>query len=276
MSETVIHPSAVVEKGAQLGVGVEVGPFCHVGSEVVLGDGVKLAGHVSVTGATTVGAGTQAQAFVALGGPPQDKKYKGGRTELVVGANCDIRESVTMHRGTEHGGGRTVVGDGGFFLAYSHVAHDCIVGDNVTLTHGATLGGHCEVGDGVIIGGLSAVHQFVRIGHHAFIGGMAAVVGDVIPYGMAVGNRATLRGFNIVGLKRAGMSRADLAAMRAAYRMIFAPGHTVGENIEAVRTAFSGSAIVMDIVDFLTSRGKRHFTVPALDDRDDAAGDGGH
>ena len=275
MSATLIHQSAVVEKGAALGVRVEIGPFCHVGPQAVLGDGVRLASHVSVSGATTVGAGTQVQAFAALGGPPQDKKYKGGATTLVIGANCDIRESVTMHRGTEHGGGRTTVGDNGFFLAYSHVAHDCIVGNNVTLTHGATLGGHCEIGDGVIVGGLAAVHQFVRVGHHAFVAGMAAVVGDVIPYGMAVGNRAALRGFNIVGMKRSGMSRAELATMRAAYRMLFAPGSTVGDNAEAVRREFSGSPAVMDILDFLTSRGKRHFTVPALDERGDAAGDGG-
>lgn len=273
MSATSIHPSAVVEEGAQLGHNVGIGPFCHVGPHVVLGDNVQLAGHVSVTGATTIGAGTIVQAFAALGGPPQDKKYKGGPTELVIGANCDIRESVTMHRGTEHGGGRTLVGDGSFFLAYSHVAHDCIVGDNVTLTHGATLGGHCEIGDGVIIGGLSAVHQFVRIGHHAFIGGMAAVVGDVIPYGMAVGNRATLRGFNIIGLKRAGMSRSDLTAMRSAYQMIFSTGHTVGENIAEVQEKFSDKPVVMEIVDFLTSRGKRQFTVPALGDRDDSGGE---
>lgn len=275
MSATLIHPTAVVEKGASLGVGVEVGPFCHVGPQAVLGDGVRLASHISVSGATTVGAGTSVQAFAALGGPPQDKKYKGGPTALEIGANCDIRESVTMHRGTEHGGGRTTVGGNGFFLAYSHVAHDCIVGDNVTLTHGATLGGHCEIGDGVIVGGLAAVHQFVRVGHHAFVAGMAAVVGDVIPYGMAVGNRAALRGFNIVGMKRSGMSRSELATMRAAYRLLFAPGQTVGENAEAVRREFAGSPAVIDILDFLTSRGRRHFTVPALDERGDAAGDGG-
>jgi len=274
MSATLIHPSAVVEQGAELGTAVEIGPFCHVGPMVKLADGVKLVSHVSVTGDTTIGEGTQVQAFAALGGPPQDQKYKGGPTSLVVGKNCDIRESVTMHRGTEHGGGRTIIGDNGFYLAYSHVAHDCIVGDNVTLTHGATLGGHCEIGDGVIIGGLSAVHQFTRIGHHAFVGGMAAVVGDVIPYGMAVGNRAKLKGFNIIGLKRAGMSRSDLTAMRTAYRLIFAPGRTVSENIEAVRADFAGTPVVMDIIDFLTSRGKRHFTVPDLDDRDGVAGDG--
>ena len=275
MSGTIIHPSAVVESGAVLGSNVEIGPFCLVGAEAVIGDGVRLANHVSVTGATTIGAGTQVQAFAALGGPPQDRKHKGGRSTLTIGANCDIRESVTMHRGTDYGRAATVVGDNGFFLAYSHVAHDCIVGDNVTLTHASTLGGHCEVGDGAIIGGHAAVHQFVRIGHHAFVAGMAAVVGDVIPYGMAVGNRASLRGFNIIGLKRSGMSRSELSTMRAAYRMLFSPEKTVAENAEEVRAAFAQSAAVMDILDFLTGRGKRHFTVPALGDRGEDAGDDG-
>lgn len=275
MSGTVIHPSAVVEPGAKLGVDVEIGPLCYVGSGVVLGDRVRLANQVSVIGDTTIGAGTQVQAFAALGGLPQDRKHKGGPSTLTVGENCDIRESVTMHRGTDYGRAATVVGNNGFFLAYSHVAHDCIVGDNVTLTHASTLGGHCEVGDGAIIGGHAAVHQFVRIGHHAFIAGMAAVVGDVIPYGMAMGDRARLRGFNIIGLKRAGMSRSELGTMRAAYRMLFSPEKTVAENAEEVRKAFADSAAVMDILDFLTSRGKRHFTVPALGDRGEDAGDGG-
>ena len=274
MGGTVIHPSAVVEPGAQIGAGAAVGPFCYVGADVVLGDRVQLANHVSVSGATTIGAGTRVEAFAALGGPPQDRKHKGGRTTLTIGANCDIRESVTMHRGTDSGRGATVVGDNGFFLAYSHVAHDCVVGDNVTLTHASTLGGHCEVGDGAIIGGHAAVHQFVRIGHHAFVAGMAAVVGDVIPYGMAVGNRAKLRGFNIIGLKRSGMSRSELVTLRAAYRMLFSPDKTVAENAEDVRQAFAGSAAVTDILDFLTGRGKRHFTVPALGDRGEDAGDG--
>lgn len=274
MSGTVIHPSAVVEKGAVLGTNVGIGPFCYVGAEAVLGDGVQLVSHVSVTGATTIGAGTRVQAFAALGGLPQDKKHKGGRTTLTIGANCDIRESATMHRGTDYGRGATVVGDNGFFLAYSHVAHDCVVGDNVTLTHSSTLGGHCEVGDGAIIGGHAAIHQFVRIGHHAFVAGMAAVVGDLIPYGMALGNHARLRGFNIVGLKRAGTSRAELMTMRAAYRMLFSPGKTVSENVEEVRRAYGDSAAVADILDFLTSRGKRHFVVPALGDRGRDADDG--
>ncbi len=273
-TETFVHPSAVVEPGAKLGAGVHVGPFCHVGPDVTLGDGVHLDGHVSVTGFTTVGQGTRVQAFAALGGPPQDAKHKGGRTTLTIGANCDIRESVTMHSGSDTGRGATTVGDNGFFLAYSHVAHDCIVGDNVTLTNGATLGGHCEVGDQVIVGGLTAVHQFVRIGRRAFLGGCSAVVGDVIPYGMAVGNRAKLRGFNIVGLKRAGMSRSELTTLREAYRVLFSIERPLTENAELVRAQFAGSEAVIEIVDFITSRGKRYFAVPPLDGSEDD--DGGH
>ncbi len=273
-NETFVHPSAVVEQGAQLGAGVQVGPFCYVGPEVTLGDGVILANHVSVISATTIGAGTKIQAFSALGGPPQDSKHKGGRTTLTIGANCDIRESVTMHSGSDTGRGATTIGDNGFFLAYSHVAHDCIVGNNVTLTNGATLGGHCEVGDYVIIGGLTAVHQFVRIGRRAFLGGCSAVVGDVIPYGMAVGNRAKLRGFNVVGLKRSGMTRTELQALRAAYRLLFAPDRPLTENAELARAQFADNPAVIEIVDFITSRGKRHFAVPPLDGGDDD--DDGH
>jgi len=270
-SETFVHPSALVEAGAQLGAGVYVGPFCHVGPDVVLGDHVHLSNHVSVQGVTTIGSGTRIQAFAALGGLPQDTKHKGGPTTLTVGANCDIRESVTIHKGSDAGTGATVVGDNCFLLAYSHIAHDCIVGNNVTLTNGATLGGHCEVGEYVIIGGLTAVHQFVRIGRRAFLGGCSAVVGDVIPYAMAVGNRATLHGYNVVGLKRAGLSRSQLQAMRAAYRMLFSSEGTVAENAEAVRQAYSDIPQVVEILDFMTSRGKRHFVVPALDDRDNAS-----
>lgn len=272
-AEPIVHPSACVEAGAKLGAGVHVGPLCYVGADVELGDGVHLANHVSVIGATTIGANTRVQAFAALGGLPQDTKHKGGNTTLKIGANCDIRESVTMHKGSDSGKGATVVGDNGFFLAYSHVAHDCLVGNNVTLTNGATLGGHCEVGDHVIIGGLTAVHQFVRIGHRAFLGGCSAVVGDVIPYGMAVGNRAQLHGFNVVGLKRSGMTRTQLLAMRAAYRMLFSTDRPVAENAEAVRATYSDIPQVIEILDFLTGRGRRHFVVPPLGDRDNAADD---
>lgn len=264
-TETFIHPSAVVEPGAEIGAGVRIGPFCHVGSKARLGDGVELVGHVSVLGVTTIGEGTRIRPFSALGGLPQDLKHKGGETTLTVGANCDIRESVTMSTGSDGGSGATVVGERCVLFAYAHVAHDCIVGNDVTLVNNATLGGHCEIGDGVIVGGLTAVHQFVRVGRRAFLGGCSAVVGDVIPYGMAVGNRAKLRGFNVIGLKRSGMSRSELGTMREAYRLLFSHERTVAENAEIARTRYAGSPAVMEIVDFLTSRGRRHFAVPPPD-----------
>lgn len=258
-----IHPSAVVEDGARLGAGVRIGPFCHVGPKVALGDGVQLLSSVTVLGETTIGGGTIVHPHAALGGPPQDVKHGDGPSRLVIGANCTIREGVTMNTGTDYGHQETRVGDNCFFLAYSHVAHDCVVGNNVTMTNGAVLGGHCEVGDFVILGGMSAVHQFTRIGRRAFVGGMTGVTGDLIPYGMVTGDRGKLRGFNVVGLKRAGMSRSDLQTLREAYRRIFGPGGSVSDNAEAVRAEFADNAAAREIIDFLTVPGKRHFIVPA-------------
>ncbi|TIV49862.1 MAG: acyl-ACP--UDP-N-acetylglucosamine O-acyltransferase, partial [Mesorhizobium sp.] len=212
--ETSIHPSSVVEEGARLGKGVRIGPFCHISADSIIGDRVELVSHVSVMGATTIGAGTKVYPMATLGAPPQNTKHKGGRTTLVVGENCTIREGVTMHVGTDSSRGETSVGDNGNFLAYAHIAHDCVVGKNATFANGATLGGHCEIGDNVYIGGLTAVHQFVRIGDNAFIGGCSAVVGDIIPYAIAAGNRAKLRGLNIIGLKRSGLPRSEIYLLR--------------------------------------------------------------
>jgi UDP-N-acetylglucosamine acyltransferase len=263
----VIHPSAVVEEGAQLGEGVRIGPFCHVGPQVVLGDRVDLMAHVSVTGVTSIGEGTVVHPYA------QDLKHAGGESRLSVGSNCIIREGVTMNAGTDYGRQETRVGDNCFFLAYSHVAHDCIVGNNVTMTNGAVLGGHCEVGDHVILGGMSAVHQFTRIGRRAFVGGMTGVTGDLIPFGMITGDRGKLRGFNVVGLKRSGMSRSELQTLRAAYKMIFGPGGSVSANAEAARSSFPDNAAVIEIIDFLTAPGKRHFIVPAVGSIGDASDD---
>jgi len=274
MTSAMIHPMAVVEPGAQLGNGVRIGPFCHVGADVVLGDGVELVSHVSISGATTIGDGCTIHPHAALGQPPQNKAHKGGRTTLIVGRNCTIRESVTFHLGSDNSRGETRIGDNGNFLAYSHIAHDCIVGNNVTMANNATLGGHCEIGDNVFFGGLSAAHQFTRVGHHAFIGGLTAVVGDVIPYGIVVGSRGSLRGLNIVGMKRSGVARSDIHALRNAFRQIFDPGKLVAENLDEVRAEFAGSPVVEDVIGFLTDRGKRHFTVPShrnAADADDAA-----
>lgn len=275
MAETFIHSSAVVEPGAQLGAGVRVGPFCHVGADVVLGDAVELVSHVSISGATTLGDGCKVHPQATLGQPPQNVRHKGGRTTLVVGRNCTIREGVTFHLGTDSSRGETTVGDNGNFLAYSHVAHDCIIGNNVTMANGAVMGGHCELGDFVIMGGLSALHQFTRIGHHAFIGGLTGVEGDVIPYGMVIGARGRLRGLNIVGMKRSGVARPDIHALRAAYRTIFDPASPVADNIAVAREKFPNSPAVADVLDFMTERGKRHFVVPPiggkLADADDEA-----
>jgi UDP-N-acetylglucosamine acyltransferase len=272
--QTFIHPSAIIEAGASIGDGVHVGPFCHVSGDAVIGDGVRLVGHVTVMGATTIGTNTTVYPQVVLGGPPQNQRHTGGRTTLTIGANCTIREFVTMHIGTDNARGATTVGDNCNFLAYSHVAHDCVVGNNVTLTNGATLGGHCEVGDNVGIGGLSAVHQFVRIGEGAFLAGGSMLVGDLIPYAIAMGNRAKLRGLNLVGLRRSGMSKAEIMTLRRAYKTIFDPAGPVSENIEFARTEFADSPRAMKIVDFIGARGKRHYAVPPLkgavdDDADD-------
>jgi UDP-N-acetylglucosamine acyltransferase len=273
LNQTVIHPSSVIEPGAEIGTGVRIGPFCHISADAVLGDNVELIGHVSVLNATTIGAGTKVYPMTTLGAPPQNNKHKGGRTTLTIGRNCTIRENVTMHTGTDTSRGATVIGDNGNFLAYAHIAHDCIVGSNCTFANGATLGGHCEIGDNVNIGGLTAVHQFVRVGDNAFLGGCSAVVGDVIPYGIAVGNRAKLRGFNIIGMKRSGMARSEIQTMRRAYRLIFDPAHPVAENVEKAKVEFSDSPVVMKIIDFISTRDKRYYTVPPLKGGGGDAGD---
>ena len=268
--QAIVHPSSIVEPGAELGTGVRIGPFCHVGPDVRLAAGVELKSHVVVTGATSIGEGTVVFPQAVLGEPPQNVRHKGGRTTLTIGRDCVIREAVTAHAGTDTSRGATAIGDGCMLMAYSHVAHDCVVGNNVTFANGATLAGHCEVGDGAILGGLSAVHQFVRIGHHAFVGGMTGVPGDVIPYGMVIGNRGHLKGLNVVGLKRSGASRQELQTLRAAYRTLFDRTHPVADNAEAVRAAYGRDPRVADILDFVASRGKRMFCVPTVSGVHDA------
>ena len=274
MPATSIHPMAVVEPGAELGTGVKIGPFCSVSSEAVIGDGVELISHVSILGATSLGQDSVVYPTAVLGAAPQNTKHTGGRTTLEIGRNTTIREGVTMHRGTDTSRGATTIGDNGNFLAYVHVAHDCKLGNNITMANLATLGGHVTIGDSVIFGGLSAVHQFCRIGHHAFIGGAAKVFGDVIPYGMLQGNNGSLRGLNIIGMRRSGMPRAEIQAARAAYKMIFDRDHPVSENLERARTAFGESPASGEIIDFLSNREKRHYSVPRIGRPSDDDADG--
>ena len=263
-SETRIHPTAVVDPGAKLGADVSVGPFCVVDNDTVVGDRVQLSNSVTVLAGTALGAGCKVFPQAVLGAPPQNLKHKGGRTSLIIGENCVIRESVTMHTGSDGSHGATTVGSNGYFMAYAHIAHDCIVGDNVTMANAATLGGHVEVGNNVTIGGLSAVHQFVRIGDYAFIGGCSAIMGDVIPFAMVVGNRAKLRGLNVVGLRRSGLTRSQIHEMKAAYDAMFDPARPVAENLALARTTFASSAPAMKMIEFFSARGKRPFVVPPI------------
>lgn len=270
-AEPQIHELAVVEPGAMLGSGVRVGPFCHVGADVELGAGVELVSHVSVTGHTTIGEGTRVAPFAALGGLPQDLKHKGGATTLTIGRNCDIREYVTAHAGSDGGKGATMIGDQCLMMAYSHVGHDCTVGSKVILTNCATLGGHCDVGEGAILSGHTAIHQFVRIGHHAFIAGNTAVAGDVIPFGFVLGTPGTLRGLNVVGLRRGGVDASGVRELRRAYKTLFDPARPVADNLAAAQESFSGNDRVQDIVAFLASPGRRGFIGPPLNARGEEA-----
>jgi UDP-N-acetylglucosamine acyltransferase len=199
-----------------------------------------------------------------LGGPPQSARHKGGRTTLVIGENCLIREGVTMNVGTDQSRGVTRVGNNGSFFAHSHIAHDCIVGNNVVFANGATLAGHCEVGDFVNMGGISAAHQFVRIGEYAFIGGFSGAPADVIPFGMVIGPRGKLRGLNVVGMKRSGLSRTDVMTVRRAYKLIFDPAAPMMANVAALPPELAAHPLVARIVAFLGSGGKRQFVVPPL------------
>jgi len=257
-----IHATAIIDPNAMMGKDISIGPYCIVGQDVNLGDGVRLHSHVVIDGRTTIGTETQMYPFSSIGLPPQDMKYKGEDSELIVGARNTIREYVTMNPGTADGGMRTIVGDDCLFMASTHVAHDCIVGNRVIMANNATIAGHVEVGDFAIIGGLSAVHQFVKIGKHAIIGGMSGVENNVIPYGSVVGDRARLSGLNIVGLRRRAFLKEDIKNLRTAYRMLFAEEGTLAERTEDVAKMFVNNTAVMDIIGFMRAESSRGLTQP--------------
>ena len=257
-----IHPSAIVEDGATIGEGVRIGPFCHVGPQVVLGEGCELVSHVVVAGDTAVGARTRIFPFASIGHPPQDLKYRGEASILRIGADCLIREGVTMNPGTAGGWLETVVGDRCTFLAHSHVGHDCRVGDSVIFSNNVMLAGHCSVGDYAILGGGAAVIQFARVGAHAFVGGLSGLENDCIPYGMVLGNRAYLSGLNIIGLQRRGFAREDIHALRRAYRALFAPEGTLMERVEDVAAEYASHPAVGEILAFIREGGRRSICTP--------------
>jgi UDP-N-acetylglucosamine acyltransferase len=257
-----IHPTAIVEPGAEIAEGVTIGAYSVIGAQVVLHRGVRIHSHVVVAGRTEIGEDSEVFSFASLGNAPQDRKFRGEQSRLVIGARNVIREYVTMNPGTDQGGLVTRIGNNGLFLTGAHVAHDCEIGDHVLLVNQATLGGHCVVGDYASIGGLSAVHQWVRIGAYAFIGGMSAIENDVIPFGMALGNRAYLGGLNIVGLKRRNFDREQIHTLRKAYRMLFAAEGTLMERLSDVEKMFPDDAAVQRIVQFIRADSSRSFCVP--------------
>jgi UDP-N-acetylglucosamine acyltransferase len=257
---TLIDPTARIERGAQIAPDAVIGPYCVVDANAVIGAGCRLKAHVHVTGHTTIGPRTKIAPFVSLGGAPQSVKYKGGATRLEIGADCDIRENVTMNIGTEDDRGVTSVGDRCFIMAGTHVAHDCAVGDDVTFANNVLLGGHVSVGDRVVFGGGAAVRQFVRIGEGAMIVGLSGVRADVIPYGMAHGPLANLVGLNVVGLRRRGVARADLHRIREAYQVIFFGPGNFADRVKDAAATYAETPFVSSVIEFIQTA-KRPLTM---------------
>ena len=245
-----IHPLAVVDSGAELGADVTIGPFCNVGPNVHLGDRVTLRSHVNVEGHTALGAGCEVWPFANVGGKTQDLKYKGGAPRLVVGENTAIRECVTLNCAT-YDGGETRIGSKCLIMAYSHVAHDCIVGDRVIMANNATLAGHIIIEDDVILGGLAAIHQFVRIGRMSILGGYTKAVKDVPPYMMADGNPLQVFGPNKVGLERHGVSEETQHALKQAYKIVFRTDLTVAKALERIEAELAPAPEIRNFVEFI-------------------------
>lgn len=256
-----VHASAIIEAGAQIDPTAVVGPFCMVGAEVTLGPRVELKSHVVVTGRTTIGEETVVFPFATLGEIPQDLKFAGEETRLEIGARNRIREGVTMNTGTDGGGGLTKVGDDCLFMTGAHVGHDAIVGNGVIMANQAALAGHCHIEDKVIIGGLAGIHQWVRIGRGAIIGAVTMVTNDVIPYGLVQAPRGELDGLNYVGLKRSGVARADITALRAAYQMLRQGDGSFQDRAKRLHEE-TDSEYVREVVDFVLGDSGRSYLTP--------------
>ncbi len=257
-----IHSSAVIEDGAEIGSEVVMGPFCHIGENVKLGDGAVLHSHAVVAGHTTIGAGAKIFPFASVGHEPQDMKYYGEKSMVEIGINCVIREGVTINPGTAGDANLTKIGDNCVFLANSHVAHDCFIGNNVIFSNAVMVAGHCKVGNNVIFGGGAGVHQFCRIGDNAFVGGLSGVENDIIPFGMALGNRAYLGGLNIVGMKRAGVGRDSIHKARKAFRELFDTGSNIADKLPRIEAEIGDDAVVKSILDFVRDGGDRSLCTP--------------
>jgi len=248
-----IHATAIVDSTAEIDSNVEIGPYSIIGENVVVGSGTMIGSHVVIQSYVTIDTDCQIYQYAAIGAPPQSLKFKGEKSDVKIGSGTIVREFVTIHRGTEFGGGLTEVGEENFLMAYTHIAHDCITGKKVIFANNATLAGHITVGDHATIGGLVAIHQFVRIGNYAYVGGKSAVVKDIPPYVIASGDRAKLHGLNSVGLKRHGFSQETLSLLKKAYRIIFRIGITLNEAIERIKAEVEQAPEVVNLIDFIKS-----------------------
>ena len=262
---TNIHPTAVIEDGAQIAASAKIGPFCYISSRAKIGENVEMIARVTVLGDTTIGNGNKIFPGAVLGGGPQDHGNEFREdAKLIIGENNVIRENATMQCGTPKEELTTRVGSNGMFMVNSHVAHDCVVGDNVIMTNNTVIGGHVRLGDGVILGGNSAVHQFVHIGRKAMIGGMSGVDRDVIPFGLVIGARGSLRSLNLVGLKRSGMDKAEVASVMSAFKFIFkGQDGNFESRLNEARTKFAGSAMVSEQIEFIDRalKGRRNVMI---------------
>ena len=252
-----IHPTAIIEPGARIGAGCRIGPYCIIGASVVLEEGVELTSHVVIEGITTIGAEARLSPFSSVGLPPQDLKYKGEPTGVVIGARTQLREHVTVHRGSVGGEGMTRIGSDCLLMACSHVGHDCRLGDRVILANNVMLGGHVQLGEQCFLGGGAAIHQLVRVGRHAMVGGLAGVTNDVPPFGNVFGLPARLVGLNVVGLRRRGFSRENLHALRAAFRLLFRDPGTFAARMDAAEQRFAGDALVGEVLAFLRAADRK-------------------
>ena len=258
-----IHKTAIIDSKAKISTNVEIGPYATIGPNVEIGENTLIQSHVNITGNTTIGKGNKLYSFASIGSDPQDLKYKGEETTLIIGDNNTIREHVTINTGTVQGGGVTKIGNNNLIMIGAHIAHDCIIGDNIVMANNTAIAGHAEIEDFVIIGAKCGVQQFTRIGKRAMIGGMTGVLRDVIPYGLSTGNRNYLNGINVVGLRRDKVSNKDILGLTDAYKEIFKT-EVLSENLKNLNGKYTDNPLVKDVLDFINKDKKRPICTPFL------------
>ena len=257
-----IHPTAIIDDKAKIANNVNVGAFSVIGPNVEIDENTKIHSHVNITGYTTIGKKNEIFPFASIGTPPQDLKYKGEKNSIVIGDNNKFREYTNVNPGTEQGGGITKIGNSNLFMVYCHVAHDCIIQNNIVLANNVQVGGHVTIENNAIVGGSCAIHQFSRIGENAMIGGMTGVLSDVIPYGLSLGNRNSLSGLNLIGLRRAGVSNNDIKIMQKAYETIF-ENSEFRKNVDNLNSELKENNYVKKIINFINADKKRPISIPA-------------